>query len=199
MHGALILLSVIIELKSSPWLWIVASDVSKPQQLLHFHPQNISLFIQLIASGQILRGSTLDLNPNFKASSRYSISYLAAKAATGGYWCSKKGAAQPAYWWIYFEQEQVEIVEIRFHEVYAGATFEFFASNAKECSNTYTGRKLINGTRDEINGKIFVNGKRYHCYGLKITNLPTTTKWGKIATLQNFEFFVHCEYQVLSS
>jgi len=121
----------------------------------------------------------------YNASSEYSSSYSPDKAATGGYWCSEKNAESPSFWWISFEQERVEIVEIRFEEKYPGATFEFFASDTKECSET--GRLLINGTRDEINGKIFANGERYHCYGLKITNLPKT-RWGRLASLKNFHF-----------
>ena len=84
----------------------------------------------------------------------------------------------------------MEIVKIKFEEEYPGAQFEFFASDTNEC--TENGRILISGTREQINGKLFANGKPYHCYGLKITNLPNTI-WGRLATLKQFHFSIFGE------
>jgi len=138
-------------------------------------------------SFKVLPSTELDVTAKYSSSSSYSSSYSADKAATGGYWCSAKNSEPPAYWWISFEEKREEIVKIGFEEQYPGAQFEFFASNTKICS--HGGWKLINGTREKINEKMFANGKRYRCYGLKITNLPTT-KWGGLASLKNFHFFV---------
>jgi len=127
-----------------------------------------------------------ELTINYGASSIWSGLYAADKAVKGGknYWCSAENGGSPQFWWISFVEKPVEIVSIVFEEKYPGAEFEFFASETKECGND--GRKLINGTREMINDKKFVNGKAYHCYGLKITNLPNT-KYGGLASLRNLE------------
>jgi len=151
--------------------------------------------------GSIVPGSELDLVPTYKASSTYNTSTSADKAATeDGYWCSKNQASwlSTQYWWISFEGVGEEIVKITFEEQYPGAEFEFFASDTNEC--TEDGRKLISGTREKINGRIFENGKLHHCYGLKITDLPET-KRGYLASLKHFQFFVRrdlCEGQTCS-
>jgi len=138
-------------------------------------------------SFKVLPSTELDVTPNYSSSSSWSSSYSADKAATGGYWCSAKNSVPAAYWWISFEEVGEEIVKIGFEEQYPGAQFEFFASHTTKCGNA--GWKLISGTREKINEKMFPNGKRYRCYGLKITNLPSTI-WGRLASLKNFHFFV---------
>jgi len=131
-----------------------------------------------------------DFIPKYKASSTWSRRYSAAKASPRAwhynYWCSAEGAEPPLYWWIDFEEVKVEIVRIAFGEWYPGAQFEFFASETKECSEN--GTRLISGTQEDIFGKTFANGKGYHCYGLKITNLPNTA-YGPLASLKDFQFF----------
>ena len=122
----------------------------------------------------------------YNASSSWGA-YSAADAVTGGYWCSARGAEPPQFWWISFEERPVEIVKIAFDEQYVGATYEFFASDTKEC--TTEGRKLISGTREQINEEMFTNGKPYYCYGLNITNLPTPkSSVGPVASLKQFHF-----------
>jgi len=137
-------------------------------------------------SGSIQRGSKLNLKMVNNASSVYGEKYAANKAIVeGGYYCSKKNAGLPVYWWMSFEESPVEIVSIKFEEKYAGAEFEFFAcDDAKELCKR--GRVLINGIQKEINGKEFDNGQNYHCYGLKITKLGAY----QYASLMNFQYFV---------
>ena len=142
------------------------------------------------AAGSILPSSELDLI-TYKASSTYGDKFSADKAATeDGYWCSESYSESPQYWWISFKKVGMgaEIVKITFEEIYPGAQYEFIASDTNEC--TKTGRTLISGTQEQINGQILENGKLHHCYGLKITNLPNTKKWGHLATLKRFRFFV---------
>merc|ERR1712142_1287766 len=162
--------------------------------------QQTSSLVPTTSKGSIVSSLTLDLNPTYSASSEWSKGWSADKAATaGGYWCSRRDPTTPVYWWLSIGDVEEEIVKIAFEEEEfplatdalepPRAQFEFFASDTKAC--TRNGRELISGTRDEINEKIFANGRRYHCYGLKITNLPTTKNWGKLATLKNFRFYVH--------
>jgi len=137
-------------------------------------------------------GSTI----KFKASSSWPSSrnsYNSSKAVKGGrsYWCSKKTDETP-YWWISFEAKPIEVVSIAFEEKYSGpwggAEFEFFASSGEECAED--GRVLIKGTQAEISNEKFENGRRYHCYGLRITKrFPTS--YGPLATLRNFQLIVN--------
>merc|ERR1712142_592589 len=162
--------------------------------------QQTSSLVPTTSKGSIVSSLTLDLNPTYSASSEWSKGWSADKAATaGGYWCSRRDPTTPVYWWLSIGDVEEEIVKIALEEEEfplatdalepPRAQFEFFASDTKAC--TRNGRELISGTRDEINEKIFANGRRYHCYGLKITNLPTTKNWGKLATLKNFRFYVN--------
>ena len=120
------------------------------------------------------------------ATSEYGNGFKADKALLGGgrYYCSKKNAGLPVYWWISFTETPVEIVSIQFEEMYPGAEFEFFACDTKEFCKE--GRVLINGAQKDITGKDFDNGQYYSCYGLKITKLGAH----QYATLMNFRYFV---------
>jgi len=130
----------------------------------------------------------LGFTRKYSASSEWSGSYDAGHAVEGEgqYWCSKRGAKAPLYFWISFVEKPVEIVSITFEEKYPAATFEFFATNNTECGKT--GTELINGTREEINQKTFENGGSYYCYGLRITKLGDGGKYGDLASLSKFRF-----------
>merc|ERR1712142_609412 len=158
------------------------TTTTKPTTTTTSPIQQTSSLVPTTSKGSIVSSLTLDLNPTYSASSEWSKGWSADKAATaGGYWCSRRDPTTPVYWWLSIGDVEEEIVKIAFEEEEfplatdaqepPRAQFEFFASEAKAC--TRNGRKLISGTRDEINEKIFANGRRYHCYGLKITNLPT--------------------------
>merc|ERR1712142_113113 len=139
-------------------------------------------------STAIMLGSNSNLLIKYKASSEWSSNYDAGHAihVGGGYWCSKKNAGAPLYWWISFVNEPVEIVSITFVERYPAAEVEFFASSTRECAKT--GLVLINGTQAEINNKIFANGRSYYCYGLRFTKLGNGNRHGKLASLKKFDF-----------
>ena len=145
-------------------------------------------------------GSNSNLPIKYKASSEWNSNYDADHAihVGGGYWCSKKNAGAPLYWWISFVNEPVEIVSITFVERYPAAEVEFFASSTRECAET--GLVLINGTRADINNKIFENGRSYYCYGLRFTKLGNSKHNGKLASLKKFDFHfkgMSCELRAL--
>ena len=98
-----------------------------------------------------------------------------------------------------FGQENLaKILSVEFEEVeaYEGAEFEFFASNSTDCSPE---KVLIKGNRDMINGIVFENGQLFSCYGLKITKVVDHKRYGNIAAIKNFQFFVEKGERVLSS
>ena len=148
---------------------------------------NIASLVKL-SSSQLSdeEGSTI----KFKASSSWRNKYNSSKAVKGGrsYWCSKKTDPAP-HWWISFVAKPIEVVSIAFEEKYPGAEFEFFASSGKECAED--GTVLIKGTQAEISNEKFENGRRYHCYGLKITKLVQTKKYGALASLRNFQLTIN--------
>jgi len=132
------------------------------------------------------------LTIKFDASSSWSNSYNPSKAVRGGYWCTNKRDPAP-YWWISFVAKPIEVVSIAFEEKYPGAVFEFFASSGEECAKPKDGTVLINGTQEEISNIKFKNGRRYHCYGLRITKPAQTKRYGALATLKNFQLTIHRE------
>ena len=143
-------------------------------------------------------GSNSNLPIKYKASSEWNSNYDAGHAVGEGYWCSKKNAGAPLYWWISFVNEPVEIVSIMFEERYPAAEVEFFASSTRECAKT--GLVLINGTQAKINNKIFANGRSYYCYGLRFTKLGNGNRHGKLASLKKFDFHfkgMSCELRAL--
>jgi len=119
--------------------------------------------------------------------------YQAVKGP-GYYWSSKyvtKVYYKPQYWWISFEEEQVEIVAIKFKRKYNGY-YQFFASVKKEkCFSKDVAdddlRFFIKGYPKKMSLQYFENGQKYHCYGLKITN------FAKYATVEDFKFYVPSE------
>jgi len=137
--------------------------------------------------GSLLLGSNLNVTIKYDASSSWSHKYTAEKAMLweGGYWCSRQ-SEEPVYWWMSFDKP-VTICEIRFEEIkaYSGAFFEFFGSD--ECGKT--GTTLADGKSEEFRG-IFSNYRAYHCYGLRITRLRKTRKYGPLASIKNFRFRV---------
>jgi len=146
--------------------------------------------------GTIQSGSELDIRVSYHSSSVWNNwrVFTAGRAVEGGYWCSQRNDKAPLYWWILFKEKPVEIVEITFEEVYPGAKFEFFATNscgAKWISVGDTARtSLLDGTQAEISGKKIDNRQPFKCYGLKITKLAKTKKYGGLASVRNFHFQV---------
>ena len=147
-----------------------------------------SCFKNSIGSRGNILGSESDLTIEYSASSKWSSSYDAGHAAEGegAYWCSDGGDEAPLYWWISFKEKPVEIVTITFEEKYPGALFEFFGSSTEECAEK--GTVLISGNKADINNRQFPNGRSYHCYGLKITKLAESSRYGRLASLTKFDF-----------
>jgi len=133
-------------------------------------------------------GSESDLTIEYSASSEWSSSYDAGHEAEGegAYWSSDGGDEAPLYWWISFKEKPVEIVTITFEEKYPGALFEFFGSSTEECAEK--GTVLISGNKADIYNRQFPNGRSYHCYGLKITKLAESSRYGRLASLTKFDF-----------
>ena len=105
----------------------------------------------------------------------------------GGLWCSGKGDKAPVWRISFGQQQRAKIRSIEFEEKYAGAKFEFFASNSPDCSPD---KVLIEGDRETINGVIFENRQLFSCYGLQFTKLAHTKSYGPLATIKNLQFFV---------
>jgi len=153
-------------------------------------PDKITEYCLNKCQGSFFHGSKLKVRKDYSASSVYKsywwgTTYPAKLAVTGSYWCSKKEARLPVYWWMSLS-EPVEIISIAFEEKYEGATFEFFASHVKKATNEFVRKPLIKGTRDEINDVDFENGESYRYYGLVITAFG---KGKKYASLKNFQFY----------
>jgi len=139
--------------------------------------------------GSLLLGSNLNVTIKYDASSSWSHKYTAEKAMLweGGYWCSRRvWSKEPVYWWMSFDKP-VTISEIRFEEMkaYSGAFFEFFGSDA--CGKT--GTAFAAGRSYQLKGTLS-NDRAYRCYGLRITRLPFTKKYGRLASIKNFRFRV---------
>jgi len=111
------------------------------------------------------------------------------------YWSSGHKATEPVYWWMSFGEEQVEIVAVDFFLFHPGGKYEFFATTDKEkCFSKKDAdddrRFFFEHSFSEYFGNTrffkrqFVNGQKYHCYGLKITNILT------YATVESFRFYV---------
>ena len=133
----------------------------------------------------------LDMDIKCKASSIWNAKNSADKAlnGSGGYWSSSNYPELPLFWWVYSEKQPLEIVSISFEEKYEGAEFEFFGSETKGCGKE--GKTLISGPQRWINGKYFLNGQSFYCYGLKVTKLAKLVVGvGKVATVKNFHFII---------
>jgi len=139
------------------------------------------------------------LKVEYKASStwqngRYGHDPHEAVQTRESYWSSGHQATEPVYWWMSFGEEQVEIVAVDFKVHYTGGNYQFFATVDKEkCFSKEDAddnrRFFFTLTEHYVaEGKIFkqqfVNGQKYHCYGLKITNIQT------YATVERFRFYV---------